>query len=137
MTSTEPTLADSQKRSAHGHTVSTGRGWILFVAIVQMIIGGGSILFSFFAEDEVTEILIFGSVLLIFGIIFLSLYFWARSNPFPAALTALILYITLVGADAALDPSNAWRGILIKIIIILGLAKAVQSGYAVRKQTPR
>ena len=75
-----------------------------------------------------------GAAALIIGFLFLGLWFWARSSPFPAALTALIIYVTLNVAGIVMEPESASQGIIIKIFIILGLAKAVQSGYALRKQ---
>ena len=131
-------LSGSQHKAAHTQSISSGRGWILFVAILQLLFGAGFTIAGFAAnveEEQKHQLVFVGGTMLIIGFVFLALWFWARSSPFPAALTALILYITIHAADAVMDPKSLANGLLIKILIILGLSKAVQSAYALRKQT--
>lgn len=64
---------------------------------------------------------------------YLGLFFWARTNPFGAALTALILFVTLILVGAAVNPATIVQGWLVKIIVIGALASAVKSGLAHRK----
>ena len=59
--------------------------------------------------------------------IYLGLWFWAKTKPLPATLSALILFGTVWLASAAIDPTELVKGILIKIIILAFLIKAVDS----------
>lgn len=134
------TLAESQHRAFHGQRVSSGRGWILFVAILGLVSGVALTLVGLYgeggegAEDQGEAYLNIGIAGLMLGIIYLGLWSWARRQPFPAALTALIIYLTLIAADVVMDPTNIGRGIIVKLFVIYGLSRAVQSGYSLRQQ---
>ena len=61
------------------------------------------------------------------------LFFWAKTNPFGASLTALIIYVTGMIVGAALDPATLAQGWLIKILVIAALVSGVRSGIAYAK----
>jgi hypothetical protein len=61
------------------------------------------------------------------------LYLWAKKQPFPATVVALVLFITLQLFLATQDPSSIYKGILIKIVFVVVLVKAVQAGYEVHR----
>lgn len=69
-----------------------------------------------------------GGIVAGIGLVFLGLAAWATTAPFPAAVTGLVLYVTLTVVDAIADPTAIFRGIIIKVLIIAALAKAVQAG---------
>ena len=57
------------------------------------------------------------------------LWFWARSNPLPAAIIGLAIFLALMAVNAiAVGPETLIQGILIKAIIIVVLVKAIQAG---------
>jgi uncharacterized membrane protein len=66
-------------------------------------------------------------------VLHVGLWVWAKKAVFPAALVALVLFITVQLANAAIDPSNIYKGIVLKIVFIAILVKAVQAGYEVHK----
>jgi hypothetical protein len=130
-----PTLAESQRKSAHTQTVKSGRGAILAVAILQLLSGG---VFFFLARNQESReaasgLMATSIVIFLLGSVFLGLWFWAKRAPFAAALVALALYVSFIALDAVLDPSQLARGFIIKILIIVGLSQAVKSGYALKK----
>ncbi len=61
------------------------------------------------------------------------LYLWAKKQPFPATIVALVLFVTLQLFFATQDPSSIYKGILIKIVFVSVLVKAVQAGYEVHR----
>jgi len=69
------------------------------------------------------------------GLVFLGFFFWAKTNPFAASLTALIIYATLQVIGLALNPGVYLNPIalLIVIVILLALANGVKSGLAFKK----
>ncbi|MCP5049191.1 MAG: zinc ribbon domain-containing protein [bacterium] len=67
------------------------------------------------------------------GFIYLSLYFWAKKNPFAASLTALLIYLTNLIVSVGINPANLGRGIFINILIIAALTKGVKSGLAYKR----
>ena len=134
------TLAESQHKTTHKQTVKSGRGYILAIAIVQLVIG-----VAFFAMTRVATanapiknqaiLLNVAITVSILGVIFMGLWMWAKYAPFAAALVALIFYVSVLALDAVMAPAQIAQGILIKILFIAGLSKAVKSGYALKKST--
>ncbi|MEZ5988254.1 MAG: hypothetical protein R3F30_03875 [Planctomycetota bacterium] len=57
----------------------------------------------------------------------LGLYFWARGSPLPAFMTALGLYLAVIVLNAIVEPDSLYKGILIKVLIILALVKGIQA----------
>lgn len=105
---------------------------LLALAILQTL---GAILLGWLSASNgnTTEGIIVGAILGVIAIIFYGLAFWARKQPFPAALTGLVIIVSLWTIDAVVDPANIAKGIIIKVIILAVLIKAVQAGLAHRK----
>lgn len=64
---------------------------------------------------------------LVISCVFLGLAFWTKKKPFPAILTALILFVALNLLAAIEDPLNLVRGIILKIIVLSALIYALRS----------
>jgi len=71
------------------------------------------------------------------GVVFIGLFFWSKVNPFAASLTALVIYITDIIVSIGIEPSAIYKGIIIKIIIILALANGVKAGLAYNQERKR
>lgn len=69
--------------------------------------------------------------------LFFGLAFWARRQPLPAAVTGLTIYVTLQVIAAVLNPATLPQGFVLKVIIILVLARAVKAGAMHRKLAAR
>jgi putative effector of murein hydrolase LrgA (UPF0299 family) len=60
---------------------------------------------------------------------FWALWFWSRSNPLPAAIVGLVVYLSLMAVNAiTVGPRTLASGLLIKIIIVVVLVSAIQAG---------
>ena len=68
------------------------------------------------------------------GVAFLVCGFFVYKAPVPTTLTGLIGYLAIQAAGVVFDPANLRRGIILKILIIIGLAKAVQAAFAYAKE---
>lgn len=94
--------------------------------IIIYVIAGFQFLFGFFVyfqtEDFLTLI-----VSIFMALLYLILASWADKNPFPAILTAFILYVTVILINAVIDPATIISGILWKIIFIGAFIKAIRS----------
>lgn len=66
-------------------------------------------------------------------VIYFGLWLWAKRNAFAAALTALIFFITVMLIHAVVDPTTIVKGILIKILVIVGLIGAISAAYKQRR----
>lgn len=132
---TMPSLSESQHNSAHRQKVKSGRGWILAIGLINAFIGAGLTFLGLKAQEEGAgdDLFFTGVGMAIIGLIFLGCWLWAKRHPFPAAVTALLIYIALQVATIAVEPSEAVRGILFKALFLVGLASAVQSAYKLKK----
>ena len=61
------------------------------------------------------------------AVIFLGLGFVIFKNPFVVTLTGLLLYLASLAAGAMIDVSMLLSGLIIKVLIIVGLVKAVRA----------
>lgn len=111
--------------------VREARGWILAVGIVYAVsavlmvtvLGGG------LPSDARTMILAIN-----FGLcaIHIGLWLWAKSEPFAAAVVALVLFVTVQAIDIASDPEAITRGLFIKVFFVIALVSAVRAGLQAR-----
>jgi hypothetical protein len=112
-----------------------GSGWILALSILQFV--GGLVLVGISAskgsldDGEAIGSLIVTTTL---AAIFFGLWLWGRKSPFPALLTALIVFVTFHLLDAVLDPMSLLRGIIMKVVIIAGLATALKKAYVAKRE---
>jgi hypothetical protein len=60
--------------------------------------------------------------------IFIPLALWSRTKPYEALLTATVLYILIILADAIYAPKSLAQGLIVKIIIITYLVKGIRAG---------
>jgi len=109
-------------------------GALLAVAILQCVFGTVLVLASSSLDDtaDVPLAATYASVLVL-GAVFFALYIWARRNPLPAAICGLVVFVTLHLIDALVDPTTIVRGIIIKVIIIVVLARAISAGVRYRR----
>jgi hypothetical protein len=110
-----------------------GRGWILALAILQTI--GGIVLFAMSAQanpDSANSIVLV--VTLGLSALFFGLWIWGKTAPFAALLTALIVFVTFHLLDAVLDPATIFRGIIVKIVLLSGLATATKRAYTKKRE---
>jgi len=70
-----------------------------------------------------------------FGILacFVGLSAWATKQPLPAAIVGLVLYLGIHILIGVLNPETIPKGIILKIFIVIALAKAIQAGSARQK----
>jgi hypothetical protein len=71
------------------------------------------------------------------GAAFFGLWWWAQTNPFSAALTALLVYLTTQVVIAMVEPESLLKGIIVKIVIAAALFSAVSAGHRERAYSRR
>ena len=60
------------------------------------------------------------------------LYRWARRAPFPAMVTALCVYLSVIVLNGIVDPKTLIQGIIIKIIFISALIAGIKASLVAR-----
>lgn len=74
------------------------------------------------------------AVMLTLSAVFFGLWIWAKASPFPALLTTLIVFVTFHLVDAVIDPFALLRGIVIRIVILVGLVTALKKAYVAKRE---
>lgn len=68
------------------------------------------------------------------GVAFIVLGLKVKQYPVPMTITGLVLYLGSAAVFGLMDPTTLAKGFIIKILIIVGLFKAVQSAIAYEKE---
>lgn len=58
--------------------------------------------------------------------VFIALGFWTKRKPYVALLTGLILFCAIQILVMFVDPSNIYKGLLIKIIVVVSLVSGIR-----------
>ena len=77
--------------------------------------------------------LIYGATAALGGI-FILLGIFVYAAPVACTVTGLVLYLGGIAVFAALEPQSLVRGLIIKILIIVGLVKSVQAAAAYQRE---
>lgn len=75
------------------------------------------------------------AVNLVLGALYLVLWRWAKTKPLPAAVIALLLFITTHVINAVMQPESLAQGILVKILFTLALVRAITAANEERNLT--
>lgn len=70
----------------------------------------------------------------VLGLVFIVLGCLVYVAPVPIVITGLVLYIAANAIYGFLNPATLAQGLLVKIIVILLLARAVQAAFAYQKE---
>lgn len=123
--------ARAEAREAEQAARKKASGVLFGVAILQAVCGTAMVLLA----PNVLGVALEGPELVITIILhaaiiaaFAGLGWWALYQPLPAAIVGLVLYVLLIVSDIAVSPEMAMKGIVVKIIIIVGLVQAIQAG---------
>jgi hypothetical protein len=111
---------ESSEEAALGRSGANG---LLAVTILELI--GTTVIFfvvSPTAPHPVEMAFAYGIVA-----IFAALYVWARSNPYPACITGLCLYIAIHLLAAVGDPTSLYKGLIVKVIVIGVLVSSIRN----------
>jgi len=85
-------------------------------------------------EGAISSTRLINGIGLALGMVFIFLGANVKKYPIPMTITGLILYLGSAAVFGLIDPTTLVRGIIIKILIVVGLFKAVQSAIAYEKE---
>ena len=101
-------------------TIKNARTALFVVAAVQVIFG--CIMYGSGAYEDPGIIL---GVAIAIGVVFLLLGFWTKSKPYTAIVTGLVLFIVLHVLEAISDPTQIYKGVIMKVLVIVYLVKSL------------
>jgi hypothetical protein len=67
------------------------------------------------------------------AVFYFGMWLWARKNVLAAAITALLLYVTVLAVNGALEPKTLLAGYQLKVGFIAILVLAIDAGYKARR----
>lgn len=102
----------------------------LFV-VAGLFFAFGIIFYLINSEDELAFATLITNVIL--AAIFLALGFWSKTKPVASIISGLVLYILVQLISIVDNPENIIKGIIVKVIIIVYLAKGLHSALEVEK----
>lgn len=101
--------------------IRQARNILFFLAALQMLLA----MYLLYTSQGNAGWISF-AITTIVAVTFLLLGFWTKTKPYTAIISGLIIYILLWIGDAIFDPTYIYRGILVKIFIILYLIKGLK-----------
>ena len=152
----------SLSQSARSKTLSGAKSTLIFIGVLTLVVGvaqwnlAGSMVREAIAEEvqaaerqemeidyeQVAEIeaeqiqtaRFASGALAGLGAVFVVLGAMVYRIPVVATVTGLVLYVGLQSVSAVLSPETIGKGLLIKIVVVVCLAKAVQAAVAYKKE---
>jgi|SRR5690606_11986290 len=121
-------LADEVEAEFRLDQVKKARTAFLVVGALQVV--GGLIAGAVAPVGQGTFVLV---AELVVAAVFFGLAWWCSRQPFAAAIVGLFVFAGLHLTAAVLDPSSIYKGIIIKVIVIVVLVRAVKAGFAYRE----
>lgn len=70
---------------------------------------------------------------LFLSVVMVVLWLWARRSVLPAIISALGIYVAVIVASGVFDPGSIPRGIFMKIVVLVALARGISSALDARK----
>jgi hypothetical protein len=101
-------------------TLKNARIWLYVISGLQLLMG--IIEYNTIDEPEVGYIVL--GIQSFIAVTFLVLALWSRKKPVPAFTIALVLYVLFNVLFMMMDTSNVFRGVIIKIFVVIALVKA-------------
>lgn len=123
---TEDSIFNESDFSTEGYDkhVKNARNAIFVVAVTQLVFGVFIVLSGSKNEDILTLAISLGVIILV-ALIFFSFGLWTKKKPYTAILSALIFYAALLLIDVAYEPMSLFKGIIVKIFIIIYLVRGL------------
>jgi hypothetical protein len=110
-------------------SLKTARIWLYVIAALQVGVG----IYEYTSTPDPTIALIAGLIDGGIGVLLLLLALWSYKKPVMAFMTALITYIVIHIGMMFIDPTNIFKGIIMKILIVAALVKALKDAREVEK----
>ncbi len=114
---------DSKKR------IKSARNSLFVVSGISLVTG----LYYYFVLDDLASLIASG----ILALVYLFLGYWSQQKPLVALLLGLMVFLLVIVLNGILDPSTLYKGILIRLFIIVFLVKGIHSAMQLRNSTNR
>src|SRR5690242_8796375 len=107
--------------SPYEKNLKTARVYLYIVAALQVGVG----IYQYANADDPELAWLLGGIPGGLGILFLLFAIWSYKQPKAAFISALIVFVIAHGASMYFDPSTIYKGIILKILVIVALVKGI------------
>ena len=126
--SQETIFADIVDTKPYEKSLRNARIYLYIVAALQVGVG----IYQYANSDPEYALLIEG-IPIGLGILFLVFAFWSYKKPVAAFMTALITFVVVHVLTMIDDPSAIFRGIILKVLVVVALIKAYKDAVEYEK----
>lgn len=105
--------------------IKKGRNILFIVAGISFLSG----VYYYFKLDD-SSVLIVNTVL---SLCYLLLGFWSQKKPLVALMLGLLVYLTTLVLTGLIEPETIYKGILLKIFILVYMFKGINSALQLRR----
>ncbi len=117
----------AMRQSSEARTgITSARNTLYIIAALTMLWG----IYYFFQLEKDSAILITYTIL---SVIYLLLGYWSQQKPLVALILGLLVYITIIVLGAIGDVSTIFSGFIVKIFVIIFLAKGINAAMHLKK----
>ncbi|HEY0042868.1 MAG TPA: hypothetical protein VGB71_19475 [Flavisolibacter sp.] len=126
--SQETIFADIVDTKPYEKSLRNARIYLYIVAALQVGVG-----IYQYANSDPEYALLIGGIPIGLGILFLVFAFWSYKKPVAAFMTALITFVVVHVLTMIDDPSAIFRGIILKVLVVVALIKAYKDAVEYEK----
>lgn len=128
-TASETIFGDMMDTTAYQKHLKTARIWLYVIAALQ--VGMGIYEYSTIPDPQVGLIaaLIDGGI----GAVFLLFAFLSYKRPVASFIAALVTYVAVHVGMMFIDPTNIYKGIILKVIVVIALVRAINNARDIEK----
>ncbi len=124
----QPTIfSDIVDTAPYEKSLRNARIYLYIIAALQFGIG----IYEYASTED--KDLVAGGIDAGIGVLFLLLALWSYKKPAIAFMTALIAFLVIHIGLSIIDPSHIYRGIILKILVVVALIKAFKDARQVEK----
>ena len=128
-TSQETIFSDIVDTTPYEKNLKKARIYLYIIAALQIGVG----IYQYSTADDPELALILGGIPAAIGVLFLGFAIWSYKQPVIAFMTALITFVVVHLATMILDPTAIYKGIILKILVIVALVKGFKDAREVQK----
>ena len=126
----QPTIfSDIVDTAPYEKSLRNARIYLYIIAALQFGIG----IYEYASTEDKNLALVAGGIDAGIGVLFLLLALWSYKKPAIAFMTALIAFLVIHIGLSIIDPSHIYRGIILKILVVVALIKAFKDARQVEK----
>jgi len=122
-------FSDIVDTTPYEKNLKTARIYLYIIAALQIGVG----IYQYATANEPELALILGAIPAGIGVLFLGFAIWSYKQPVIAFMTALITFVVVHAATMILDPTAIYKGIILKILVIVALVKGFKDAREVQK----